>query len=208
MGAPAAHCMGYKTGGCLRLKRKIDQLQGRIQAHLCVERMDGGALELAAQSETLKAALSQRMDFCMPQAYGAALEALWQALEAVDSEAHCQRILQHGMLLMVLTIYSPYTILLSTMQVGSLLSTFGSEMAMLEDMVVAVDVLSNLELRFATMPRSGSKMPPRVELVGPKQVLFRLPGDTAWARLFLEAFGESGVLRVVPVFFTVGVNEN
>ena len=96
------------------------------------------------------------------------------------------------------------------MQVGSLLSTFGSEMAMLHvgDMVVVVDDLSNLELRFATMTRSGSRMPPRVELVGPKQVLFRLPGDTAWAKLLLEAFGESGVLRVVPVFFTVGVNEN
>jgi len=203
VGAPAAHSLGFTKGGMWRLHMELEKTKQRLDKHLADPRnnpdaVDGTEFALTVSIEILRLQLNQRLDLCLPQAMGAALAAIWDALPKLCAEAHFEQLESCGMLL----------------QVSSLLSTQGKETGMLEDFIYTLHVLGKCQIGFLPSTTSGVAPPRDTRDVAssmlwfdPRSVVLRLPSEETWAARLLQSFPPGKWMRVVPVLFSLGVNE-
>jgi len=204
VGAPAAHSLGFTKGGMWRLHMELEKTKQRLDKHLADPRnnpdaVDGTEFALTVSIEILRLQLNQRLDLCLPQAMGAALAAIWDALPKLCAEAHFEQLESCGMLL----------------QVSSLLSTQGKETGMLEDLMYTLHHLGKCQLGFVpssdpapACTRDTRSIASSMLWTDPYTVILRVPEQEEWAEALLEKFtpGEKW-MRIAPVFFSLGVNE-
>ena len=76
VGAPAAHPLGFATGGALRLKNELQQLRDLKEGHVTTGAEAGGDLELGAKIDIVSLDLTARLHYCLPQSVTAATTAL------------------------------------------------------------------------------------------------------------------------------------
>ena len=199
VGAPAAHCLGFKHGGAWRLRTRIQKAQQKLDKQIQWRslELDMTDLEQATEIEITKLQLYQRLSVTLPQGMAAALAAAWDNVSQFTSDEHYALLKDRGLLL----------------QVSSLLSTQGSEIGMLEDFIYTVRMLAECRILFKQCDhlqpaedRDTYNFAESVEWADPQSVIVKVPANE-WATKLCKYFPQGEWLEIVPVMFTVGVNE-
>ena len=203
VGAPAAHLLKFKNGGAWRIHKNLVMLQKELQEKMLRSSFgQGDAADVgdAVALGLLKLEQHQRMNLILPQGMGAALAAIWHNVTTNTSKKHHKHLKERGALI----------------QISSLLSTQGSETGMLEDFMYTAHVLAHCRVCFKHCDTLATPIGDvydtalfanQMEWVDRQSVVLKVPPDVEWATKLVKAFPDGSWMQIVPVLFSVGVNE-
>ena len=194
-GAPVAHYYRFKNGNGLRQLRAVRE---KFVEHLDKE----FSCEQENEIIDIDSQIQMRLDVCVPQVVSALVTSLGQLFDNPPDMKFFQQILHCGLLV----------------QFESLLSTHGSEIGMLGDMNVAVQLLDHFHLQL--IPRTDSRaLNPKITILNdyskedcnPDIVTkfdnYLISWQVPFYHDLPSGIQQGELIEIKPIMFTQGINE-